>query len=212
MGIFHRLKLGHIAILDMKSQNPYHMFEVVEFLNSIYPLSQECLHHLEKVVKFKEIVRGDTLLEIGEVNRNLYFIKSGALHCYYYVKDKTVSDWFFLEGETVVSIGSFYDQVPSEDSIVALEDCELYYITKDEYDFINKTFLEFNFIARVLLEKYLKVFHEHARIIRKTAAVDRYNVVLKKMPELVQRIQVGPLATWLNMEPETLSRMRGRRE
>jgi CRP/FNR family transcriptional regulator, anaerobic regulatory protein len=183
--------------------------EVLEFLNFIYELTPECRLHLEKVVKFKRVPKGEVLLEMGEVNRHLYFIRSGALHCYYYVKDRTVSDWFFLENATVVSIGSFYDQVPSEDYIVALEDCELLYITKEDYDFLNWTYLEFNFIARVLLEKYLKIFHAHARMIRKTAAADRYQFVLKKMPELVQRIQVGDLATWLNMEPSTLSRVRG---
>jgi CRP-like cAMP-binding protein len=187
--------------------------EVVEFLKRIYPrITPECVLYLKKVVKFKRVPKGEVLLKMGEVNRHLYFIRSGALHCYYYVKDRTVSDWFFLEYETVVSIGSFYDQVPSEDYIVALEDSVLLYITKEHYDYLNDTFLEFNYIARVLLEKYLKIFHAHARIIRKTAAADRYQFVLKKMPELVQRIQVGDLATWLNMEPETLSRMRNRHD
>jgi CRP/FNR family transcriptional regulator, anaerobic regulatory protein len=186
--------------------------EVIEFLNHIYELTPECRVYLEKVVKSEKIPKGEVLLKMGEVNRKLYFIKSGALHCYYYVKDRTVSDWFFLENETVVSIGSFYDQVPSEDFIVALEDCILLYITKEDYDHLNSTYLEFNFIARVLLEKYLKIFHAHARMIRKTAAVDRYHEVLEKMPQLIQRIQVGDLATWLNMDPSTLSRMRNRRD
>lgn len=188
------------------------MEEILQFLCIIYPLSPECLAYLRTVVKSRRVKRNEAILNIGETNRHLYFIKTGALHCYYYVKDKPVSDWFFWENETVVSIGSFYDQVPSEDCIVALEDCELYYITKDDYDYINRTFLEFNFIARVLLEKYLKVFHGHARFIRKNPAADRYQLVMSKMPELIQRIPVAPLATWLNMEPETLSRMRARRD
>ncbi len=188
------------------------MDEIFMFLSAIYPLSPECIAYLRTVVKFRRVVKSDIILQIGETNRNLYFIKTGALHCYYYVEDKPVSDWFFWENETVVSIGSFYDQVPSEDCIVAMEDAEVYYITKSEYDYLNRTFLEFNFIARVLLEKYLKVFHSHARFIRKHKAAQRYQLILSKMPELIQRIPVADLATWLNMEPETLSRMRGKRD
>lgn len=187
------------------------MDEVLQFLCAIYPLSAECLAYLARVVKYRTVQKGDILLEIGETNRNLFFIKTGALHCYYYVKGKAVSDWFFWENETVVSIGSFYDQVPSEDCMVALEDGEVYYITKDEYDHLNRTFLEFNYVARALLEKYLKVFNGHARFIRKHSAVERYHLVLSRMPELIQRIPVAPLASWLSMEPETLSRMRGKR-
>jgi CRP-like cAMP-binding protein len=188
------------------------MEEIFQFLSLIYPLSPGCVEYLRKAVKSRRVAKHEVVLRIGDVNHNLYFIKTGALHCYYYVKDAEVSDWFFWENETVVSIGSFYDQLPSEDCIVALEAAELFYITKEHYDYICFTFLEFNFIARVLLEKYLNVFHGHARLIRKHLAAERYQLVLEKNPDMINRIPVGPLATWLNMEPETLSRMRGKRE
>jgi signal-transduction protein with cAMP-binding, CBS, and nucleotidyltransferase domain len=110
------------------------MEEIFAFLSMVYPLSPTCIEYLRKVVKFRRIQKNEIVLRIGDVNHNLYFIKSGALHCFYYVKDKPVSDWFFWANETVVSIGSYYDQVPSEDCIVAMEDSELFYITKDDYD------------------------------------------------------------------------------
>lgn len=188
------------------------MEEIFVFLSYIYPLSPACIEYLRKVVRSRRVAKGEIILRIGEVNTHLYFIKSGALHCYYFVKDKPVSDWFYWQNETVVSIGSFYDQLPSEDCIVGMEETEVFYITKEQYDYACKTFLEFNFIARVLLEKYLKEFHGHARFIRKVKAEDRYQMLLEKNPVLVQRVQVGPLATWLGMEPETLSRMRAKRD
>jgi CRP/FNR family transcriptional regulator, anaerobic regulatory protein len=188
------------------------MEEIFELLSLIYPLSPDCIKYLGEVVKSRRVQKNEIVLRIGEINHYLYFIKSGALHCWYYVKDKPVSDWFFWKNETVVSIGSYYDQVPSEDCIVAMEDSELYYMTKDDYDYICRTFLEFNFIARVLLEKYLKVFHWHARLIRKHEAGDRYRLVLEKVPEMVERTPVGLMASWLGMESETLSRMRGKRD
>lgn len=188
------------------------MEEIFELLSLIYPLSPECLEYLRKVVKFRKFSKNEVVLSIGEVNHNLYFIKKGALHCYYFVDDKAVSDWFFFENETVVSIGSYYDQLPSEDCIVPLEDSELYYITKEHYDHLCRTFLEFNFVARVLLEKYLKEFHGHARLIRKHKAVDRFRLAFERNPAMMNRVPVGPMATWLNMEPETLSRKRSKRD
>jgi hypothetical protein len=188
------------------------MDEMLAFLSSFHPLSAGCLAYLRMVTKSKRVFKNDVLVEIGEINCNLYFIKAGALHCYYYFKDRPISDWFYLENETVVSSGSFCDQVPSKDCMVALEDSELFYITSQEYDYLNRNFLEFNCVARLVMEKYLKAFRAHIRFIRKYQAVDRYHLILSKMPELVQRVPVAPLASWLNMEPETLSRMRGRRE
>lgn len=188
------------------------MEEIFEFLSLIYPLSPACLDYLRKSVRSRRVSKNEVILAIGDVNHHLYFIKKGALHCYYFVKDKAVSDWFFCENETVVSIGSFYDQLPSEDCIVPLEDSELYYITKDQYDHLCRNFLEFNFIARVLLEKYLKEFHGHARLIRKQGTAERFRLAFERYPALMNWIPVGPMATWLNMEPETLSRLRGKRE
>lgn len=184
------------------------MEEVLQFLRDIHELSPGCLEYLRDHIQKLEVDKDDILLKIGDVNENLYFIVSGALHCFYYVNGKPVSDWFFFEQEMVVSIGSFYDQVPGEDCIVALEASYLLYITKAQYDYLNKTFIEFNYVARVLLEKYLKIFAEHPRLIRKHPAAERYQLVLIKSPHLVSRVPVAPLASWLAMEPETLSRIR----
>jgi CRP/FNR family transcriptional regulator, anaerobic regulatory protein len=185
------------------------MKEILDFLSGIRLLSPECIADILKFVKPQNVKKGEIILKIGDINERLYFITKGALHCFYYVKEKEVSDWFFFEYETVVSIGSWYDGKPSEDCIVAMEDSELYYITKAQYDFLKGEYFEFCYIACVLLEKYLKLFHEHARFIRKTDSLMRHQVILKKRPELVARVSVNAMASWLNMEPETLSRRRG---
>jgi CRP/FNR family transcriptional regulator, anaerobic regulatory protein len=186
------------------------MEEILAFLNQIFRLSPACIEYLASVVQYRRVEKNDTILDFGEVNRNLYFIKTGLLRCFYMVHDKEVSDWFFSDNETIVSIGSFYQQVPSEDRIVAEEAGELYFITKDQYELAKRTFHEFAYIASVLLEKYLMTFHDHARMLRKYDATERYKMVLAKFPQWVLRVPLAALASWLNMEPETLSRVRGR--
>jgi CRP-like cAMP-binding protein len=188
------------------------MDAILQFLHSIFPLSPECSAYLRRTIRTRTIRENQILLEIGEVCHNLYFINKGVLRCFYYVNNKEVSDWFFWEGETVVSIGSFYDQVPSEDCIQALEECELYYISYHELEYLYQHYTEFNVIGRVLTLRYLRVFHQHARNLKKLPAAERYRYLLERQPKLIQRIPLGPLASWLNMEPETLSRMRGRKD
>jgi signal-transduction protein with cAMP-binding, CBS, and nucleotidyltransferase domain len=182
--------------------------EILDFLSSIHTLSEPCRSYLKKVIKRKTFRKGEALLKIGEINRFLYFIKKGALRCLYYHKRKEVSDWFFFENETVVSIGSFYDQVPSEDCIVAVEDIVVFYIAKEDYDYLKRTFLEFANIACTLLEKYLKIFHTHARLIRKQSPFETFIQVMTRMPELLLRIEGKDLASMLNIHPGTLSRKR----
>jgi hypothetical protein len=75
---------------------------------------------------------------------------------------------------------------------------------------VYQRYIEFNYVGRVLTTRYLRIWHRLARNIRRVSAEDRYRLLLEQMPEAVQRVPLEYLATWLDMRPETLSRMRGR--
>jgi CRP/FNR family transcriptional regulator, anaerobic regulatory protein len=191
------------------------MKELLSFLNQIassegWPLSAACLTHLRKIIKTSRLKEGEYLLKAGEVCTNIYFIRKGLLKCFYIIHHREVSDWFFGDLETVVSIDSFYDQRPSEDFIRALEDSELFYITFEELNYLFRTFIEFNVVGRVLTNKYLRIWHRQARNIRMLTAEERYQFLLKTHPDLINRVPVRDLASYLDMSRETLSRMRGR--
>jgi len=191
------------------------MEELLAFLNQIassegWPLSAACLAHLRKIIKISSLKQEEILLSAGQVCTNIYFIKRGLLKCFYIVHQREVSDWFFGELETVVSIDSFYDQVASRDFIQALENCELFYITFEELNYLFRNFVEFNVVGRVLTNKYLRIWHRQARNIRMLTAEERYQFLLNTQPDLINRISVKDLASYLDMSRETLSRMRGR--
>jgi len=186
------------------------MEELLLFLNHIaskegWPLSADCLDHLRKIIKTKEIREEEFLLSGEQVCSNLYFIRKGLLKCFYIVHEREVSDWFFGELESVVAIDSFYDQTPGSDFIQALEDCELFYISYDELDYLYRTFVEFNVVGRVLTNKYLRIWHRQARNIRMLTADERYLFLLNTQPDLINRVPVRDLASYLDMSRETLS-------
>jgi CRP/FNR family transcriptional regulator, anaerobic regulatory protein len=191
------------------------MEEILSFLDAIataqgWPLSPACLAYLRNIIKAKSLKKGDYLLSAGEVCENIYFIKSGLLKCFYLLHEVEVSDWFFGEWQTIVAIDSFYDQIASEDFIQALEACELFYITYEELAYLYRTFVEFNVVGRVLTNKYLRIWHRQARNIRMLSAEERYLFLLKADGELINRVPVKDMASYLDMSRETLSRMRAR--
>lgn len=189
--------------------------ELLSFLNSIaeaegWPLSPACLAHLRKITKTGSLKEEEVLLSAGEICKNLYFIRKGLLKCFYIVHEREVSDWFFGELQAVVSIDSFYDQVASEDSITALEPTQYFYISFEELGYLYRTFVEFNVVGRVLTNKYLRIWHRQARNIRMLTAEERYLFLMNTQADLINRVPVKDLASYLDMSRETLSRMRGR--
>jgi len=191
------------------------MEKLIAFLNLIAtgegcPLSPECIQWLETTIQTIEIRKGDYLLRPGEICRILYFIESGLLKCFYTHKGKSVIDWFFGERETVVSIDSFYDQAPSEDFIQAIEKCVVHCISYAQLNYAYMNFREFDKLGRVQTNKYLRIWHRQARNIRMLTAEERYLFFLRTQPDLINRVDVQDLASFLDMSRETLSRMRRR--
>ena len=180
--------------------------KVLGFLSTIYKLTPECCEDLKKFIRRETFRKGDIILKIGDVNTRLYFIMKGAAICSYYVGEEEVVDWFFFEEEFFVSIGSFYEQVPSEDCIVAHEDCDLLYMTHEQYEYLCEKHHCFSNLARILLQKYLIVFHNHPRFIRRHTATERLKIAAAKLGHLYYRIPRTIVASWLGMNRSTLSR------
>jgi CRP-like cAMP-binding protein len=187
------------------------MQELLDYLHSIHPLSEALRSHLTRVVKIREIRKRELLLKAGQVDREIYFIRKGLLRCYYLKDEKEVSSWFMKEGDTIVSIESFYDQVESYENIQALEDSELYYIRFEELEEIYHQFPDFNFIGRELTVKYLKLWAQQLYGIRMLSAEERYLYLRERQPEILLRVPSKYLASYLDINEITLSKIRGKR-
>src|SRR5690242_9045957 len=130
------------------------MLALIRYLDSIYEMSEGCKERLQSILMFKQVARKELLLRAGHICQHIYFIQKGLLRCYYFKNDVEISSWFMREGDVVVSVESFFHQKVSYETIQALEDSELYYISYKELQSVYRDYPEFNFIARVLTEKY----------------------------------------------------------
>jgi CRP-like cAMP-binding protein len=167
------------------------------------------VNHLSKIIKSRHVAKRGYLLRPGEVCEHIFFIERGLLRCFYLSGETEVTSWLRREGRVVVSIDSYYDQVPSYEFIQAVEDTDLFYITFEEEQEVFNRFLEYNFIGRLLTQFELRDFARDLRNIRMHTAIERYEMLLKNDPELVRRVPNIYLASYLNMTTETLSRIRG---
>ena len=191
--------------------NPTTMEALFTLLNSIHPLSEGLVNHLAQTLKTRTIAKKQYLLRAGHISRQICFIESGLLRCFYEHGDTEVSSCFMKEGDVIVSVESFFKQKPSYESIQALEETTVHYISYDELQFIYKNFLEFNFVARVLAEHYYTLSEQRLYSLRMQRSQERYEHLIKNFPEIILRVPSKFIASYLGISEETLSRIKSKK-
>lgn len=185
------------------------MISLLNYLNGIYPLSTELSEHLYHVLKRKELAKKEILFKENSICNYIYFIESGLFRCYYTTeKEKDVCSWFMKTGDIIISVESFFNRVPSKENIQALEESVVYYVSYSELSAIYNKYLEFNYIGRVVTEKYYCQSEQRLYWIRMNTATQRYKLLLKNYPELLQLVPAKFIASFLGISVETLSRLK----
>src|ERR1700726_1125065 len=121
-----------------------HLTSLIDFLNSVYPLTDELNSYLAQTVKVKELPKKKFLLKAGHICTNICFIQKGLLRCFQVNDKEEVSTWFMREGDVIISVSSFYQQKISNEFIQTLEDCILCYVSYSELMHIYKEYIGFN--------------------------------------------------------------------
>jgi len=189
------------------------VIDLIDYLSSLSGLkfSPDLRDHLFSVVRSRSVRKLEFLLEEGEISRHIFFIRRGILRCYYRHENGTeVTAWLLREPNVVVAVNSFYKQKQSFEIIQALVDTDVYYISYEELDVIYKHFPEFERVGRLLTIEYLIFWSMQLFNLRMHSAEERFDLWYKDDGDMLAYVQQKMVASYLNMEPETFSRIRKR--
>lgn len=185
---------------------------VVVYLNAVAPLSNEVIKQIDKSTFPLLIKKGKLLLKPGSATDHLYLIVKGIIQGYIKEDGKQIITWINEENEIVGSIRTLGTTNPCEEYLQALEDTQLIAIPVDFTEFIFNNFPETNVIGRRLWEYNYRGAEERAYICRITSAEKKYNRFIETHPNLINRISLKHIASYLGMTQETLSRIRSRKK
>ena len=159
-------------------------------------------------LELKKIKKDDFLIREGQVENHIYFINKGATRNFFIkdAKDYTVD--FQFTDEFVTAYYSLITREPSSVFIELLEDSELVAIS---VKFLNEFYARYHNgekIGRLIAEyQYIKRLRKEMDLLSLTAE-ERYAGLMPRNPALIQNISVKHLASYLGIQPESLSRIR----
>lgn len=182
-------------------------------LNMITPISQALRDRFNAYLIKANYPRYHRLQEPGDIASRIYFIFQGTARAYFVDENhREHTTWFMGQGDLMISVYSFYSQQPAAEYIQLLEDSVLLYMSWDQLQMIYADFPEFNYIGRLVTQKYY-IQAEERQILMRTVKPDaRYKALLNSYPHILQKATLGQVASFLGIAQETLSRIRGRKD
>lgn len=163
--------------------------------------------------KQQEIPAKTILLAEGKISKTMFFIEKGCLRTWVNNDGKEITTQFFFEGDSVSSIESFRTNQPSLYSIESLEPCILQTLSQKDFQAIIETSPDFD--LKKEMEEHLfnrllqaqQLFYSYL----KNNPQKRYEELIKKHPEILQRVPQHYIASYLGITSVSLSRIRNRR-
>jgi len=159
-----------------------------------------------------QLKKGEAVLKEGDVCRSFFLVEKGYLRTWYNKDGITINLNFTLEGEFATNVKSLKTHQPSELTIEAGEEASVLVFN---LDIIVKEFGSHPqivlFIRRLAMHMLL-VSEEHNKLFKMYTPTERYRYMEENKPELLQRISLSQIASYLGVTRETLSRIRGKRD
>ncbi len=184
--------------------------EINAILDKIYKLPVSSKESLIQAIDEIEYPKGHRLLNADKVERNIYFIKKGIVRAYTDLPDSEITFWFGKEGDTVVSMRSYVSGQEGYETIELLENSVLYELNMNALNSLFEKNIHIANWGRKFAEQELLKTEEWLIARQFKTASERYNELLKSNPELLQRIQLSHIASYLGITQVSLSRIRAK--
>ena len=171
-------------------------------------MTHEELDTLESILVPKKYAKGEMILKEGEVCEAIYYIDKGLIRQFYYKNDKELTEHIRADGDIFMCIESLFKEEPTKLQVEALEPTIVYLIPKHRLEQVALHNVNIQILYRKILEESLIISQVHADLLRFETAQNRYQRLCKMKPQVVLRAPLVYIASYLQMTPETLSRVR----
>lgn len=183
--------------------------QLVRLITQNVPLSDTerelCIQYFEPVLYPKNRV----LEEEGKIPGYLYFVVSGFVRLFHYNdKGDEITSHINCPPGFITSYTNFINQTRSEENLESITECELLRITKTHLDLLTQQSPAFKDFSILVFQQSLSYNEKRSKELATLSAEQRYLKLINEHPEILHHVPMQYIASFLGMNPKSLSRIR----
>lgn len=171
-------------------------------------MTHDELDTLESILVPMKFAKGEMILKEGEICKNIYYIEHGLVRQFYFKNDKELTEHLGVDHSIFMCIESLFKEEPTRLQVQAIEPTLIFALPKARLEEVALHNVNIQILYRKILEESLIISQIHADLLRFESAQNRYKRLCKMSPQVVLRAPLVYIASYLQMTPETLSRVR----
>jgi len=185
--------------------------QLCDYLSGFESLTDDDKGQLALYFQEKTIPAHTTVVDLGDLANEVYFIVTGCMR-YYYINDDgaEITGFVYQEGMFAGAIESFFEQVPSNQILETIEECSLLVLTSKNLDLLCETVPKMNIILRKLFAQRMVFAQRIIASLIMNKPEQRYRKYQELHPGIENHIPQHILASYMGITPVSLSRIRGR--
>lgn len=172
-------------------------------------LSKEAEKAITEISKIISVKKNTDLQSIGHTCKTIYFINKGLARIYYFKDGIDITESFAFENNIIARVESLFTGKPSRKAIQILEDAELVSINAIQLFKLYDKFPEIERLFRLIFESAYVDTVNRIESIQFHTAEERYHVLIKETPDVLKRVPLKYIASYLGITQVSLSRIRG---
>ena len=171
-------------------------------------MTYEELDTLESILVPMKFTKGEMILKEGDICDSIYYIERGLVRQFYYKNNKELTEHLGEDHTIFMCIESLFKEEPTKLQVEALEPTLVFALPKKRLEEEAMRNINIQMLYRKILEESLIISQVHADLVRFESAQNRYKKMCELNPQVVLRAPLNYIANYLQMSPETLSRVR----
>ena len=198
-----------ILLPNRRSDTPPMNNIVIDYITRFIPLTEEEVNIVVAQNLFRHYKKNDLLLKEGEYAKACFFVVKGCVRAYYLKDGAEHNTDFFFENQTIRPV-SYQTRQPSQYYLSCLEDCLIAIGSESRNQKLVEQIPKLSALIQQLNEDLLIQKTVDFDLFKHHSPEERYLLLLKNSPDLLSRIPLYHLASYLGITQISLSRIRKR--